>query len=134
MVQLQNNHSGFCKEMKSVKSLYVLAADAHQLFGQGMVDVENLDSTIEGLPTYKICTKADPDMFLTEFLTKIHSNQLFSCKNTYSQRFDIRLQQCLRTHALDSERSQAHFITPTIFPAFSFPMLLVCVFMCECFI
>lgn len=102
MIQMQSaNQTGFCEEIKTVKSLYVLAADSHQLFGQGMTDVDLEDPTITDLPTYKVCTKANTDVFLTEYLTKIHSNKLYSCKKALAQRHDTKLQRCLQRHGLD---------------------------------
>ena len=102
MVQLQSeNQTGFCEEIKTAQSLYILAAGSYQLFGQGMTDIQKQDPSIKGLPNYKICTKANSDTFLNEFLTKINSNKLYSCQKRYSQRHDIRLQGCLRRNGLD---------------------------------
>lgn len=101
MVQMQStDKKGFCTETKMVKSLYILAADAFQLFGQGMIDVNLQNRQVHGLTDYEICTKADSDLFITEILTKIHSNELYACQKSYSQRFDIRLQKCLMQNGL----------------------------------
>ncbi|CAF0732975.1 unnamed protein product [Adineta steineri] len=101
MVQIQNNVSnGFCTQMEQVKSLYILSADADQLFGQGINDSGQNGAHIKGLSNYKICTETNSDVFLSEFLSKIQSNQLYSCKKSYENRFDIKLQRCLRNHGL----------------------------------
>jgi hypothetical protein len=101
MVQLQNNISnGFCTNIQKVQSLYILSADADQLFGQGMDNFAQNQTQIEGLSDYKICTATNLNVFLSEFLTKIHSTQLYSCQKSYDNRFDIKLQQCLRTYGL----------------------------------
>ena len=101
MIQMQSaGKRGFCTETKTVKSLYILAADAFQLFGQGMIDVDLQKRQVQGLTDYEICTKADSDIFITEILTKINSNELYACQKPYSERFDIRLQKCLMQHGL----------------------------------
>lgn len=101
MVQMQSvNKRGFCTETKTVKSLYIVAADAFQLFGHGMIDIELQNRQVKGLTDYEICTTADSDIFITEFLTKIHANKLPACQKPYSHRFDIRLQKCLIQHGL----------------------------------
>ncbi|CAF1561317.1 unnamed protein product, partial [Adineta steineri] len=91
---------GFCTQMEQVKSLYILSADADQLFGQGINDSGQNGAHIKGLSNYKICTETNSDVFLSEFLSKIQSNQLYSCKKSYENRFDIKLQRCLRNHGL----------------------------------
>lgn len=96
MVQMQTNNSqGFCLRTEQVKSLYIMSADSHQFYGQGMIDVERYLSNISGLVNYTICTEANSDIFLSEFLNKISSDKLYSCKRQYHQRFDIKLQQCM---------------------------------------
>ncbi|CAF1336158.1 unnamed protein product [Adineta steineri] len=99
MVQMQNNNTnGFCTTFQNVQSLYILSADSDQLFGQGLIDFQNTLPNTEGLSNYTICTQANEDTFLTEFLTKISSNNLYSCEATYKNRFDIKLQLCLATY------------------------------------
>ncbi|CAF1276630.1 unnamed protein product [Rotaria sordida] len=50
MVQMQTNNSqGFCLETQTVKSLYILSADSHQFYGQGMIDVETYLPNASGL-------------------------------------------------------------------------------------
>ncbi|CAF1409401.1 unnamed protein product [Adineta steineri] len=94
MVQIQTNNSqGFCRQTKNVQSLYIMSADAHQFYGQGVIDTDMLLPNASGLVNYTICTQADSSIFLAEFLTKINSEKLYSCQHQYSQRFDIRLQQ-----------------------------------------
>ena len=101
MVQLQNNiTNGFCTTLTKVQSLYVLSADADQLFGQGLTDFEKAQPNIKGLSNYTICTQTDSDVFLTEFLTKISSSKLYSCETIYENRFDLKLQSCLRMYGL----------------------------------
>lgn len=96
MVQLQTNNSqGFCRQTQKVKSLYILSADSHQFFAHGMIDLETRFPNIDGLVNYTICTEANSDIFLSEFLTKINSGQLYSCARQYSERFGIRLQRCM---------------------------------------
>ncbi len=96
MVQLQNNiTNGFCTTLQDVESLYILSADADQLFGQGLIDFQNTRPNTQGLSNYTICTQTNPDVFLTEFLTKLSSNNLYACEKTYGNRFDIKLQSCL---------------------------------------
>lgn len=102
MVQMQSDlRQGFCKEIKKVESIYILAADSHQLFGQGMTDLNLLDSNLDDLPEYRICTKADSDLFLEEFIRKIHSDKLYSCQSTSRNRVDKRLQRCMQKYGLD---------------------------------
>ncbi|CAF1500146.1 unnamed protein product, partial [Adineta ricciae] len=102
MVQMQNNlTNGFCTRIQNVKSLYVLSANADQLYGQGISDSPRNAMKINGFSDYKICTETNSDVFLTEFLTRIHSGQLHSCKNSYNDRFDIKLQQCLKKYAFN---------------------------------
>ncbi|CAF0888605.1 unnamed protein product [Adineta ricciae] len=102
MVQMQNNlTNGFCTKIQNVKSLYILSANADQLYGQGISDSPRNAMKINGFSDYKICTETNSDVFLTEFLTRIHSGQLHSCKNSYNDRFDIKLQQCLKKYAFN---------------------------------
>ncbi|CAF4174322.1 unnamed protein product, partial [Adineta steineri] len=99
MVQMQNNNTnGFCTTLQNVQSLYILSADSDQLFGQGLIDFQNTLPNTQGLSNYTICTQANEDTFLTEFLTKISSNNLYSCETAYKNRFDIKLQSCLATY------------------------------------
>ncbi|CAM2729119.1 unnamed protein product [Rotaria socialis] len=96
MVQMQTNNSqGFCLRTQNVKSLYIMSADSHQFFGQGMINVETRLPNASGLVNYTICTEANSDIFLSEFLNKISSEKLYSCARQYSERFDIKLQQCM---------------------------------------
>ena len=76
-------------------------ADANQLFGQGLFDFEKARPNTRGLSNYTICTQTDSDKFLTEFLTKISLNKLYSCEKTYTDRFDIKLQSCLTKYGID---------------------------------
>ncbi len=102
MVQLQNNiTNGFCTTFQEVQSLYILSATSDQLFGQGLTDFEQTRPNTRGLSNYTICTQTNSDVFLTEFLTKLSSNELYSCGQAYQNRFDIKLQSCLRTYGLD---------------------------------
>ncbi len=99
MIQMQNNlTNGFCTTLQKVQSLYILSADADQLFGQGLIDFENTRPNTRGLSNYTICTQTNSDVFLTEFLTKIASNALDSCQEAYEDRFDLKLQSCLSTY------------------------------------
>ena len=96
MVQMQTNNSqGFCLRTQRVKSLYILSADSHQFYGQGMIDVETYLPNVSGLVNYTICTEANSNIFLLEFLDRISSEKLYSCERQYYQRFDIKLQQCM---------------------------------------
>ena len=102
MVQLQNNiPNGFCTTLQDVQSLYILSAEADQLFGQGLSDFEMTRPNTRGLSNYTICTQTNADTFLTEFLTKISSSNLYSCGKAYEDRFDIKLQSCLNTYGFD---------------------------------
>ncbi|CAF4267290.1 unnamed protein product, partial [Rotaria sp. Silwood2] len=94
MVQMQTNNSqGFCLRTQKVKSLYILSADSHQFYGQGMIDTGTYLPNVSGLANYTICTETNSDIFLSEFLNKISSEKLYSCQRQYYQRFDIKLQQ-----------------------------------------
>ncbi len=96
MVQVQNNATnGFCTTFQQVQSLYLLSADANQLYGEGLVNFQNMRPNTTGLSNITVCTQANSDVFLTEFLTKIASNKFYSCEKTFSNRFDIKLQSCL---------------------------------------
>ncbi|CAF4647658.1 unnamed protein product [Rotaria socialis] len=102
MVQLQNNvTNGFCTAFQNVESLYILSADADQLFGQGLTDFQNTRPNTNGLSNYTICAQTNSDTFLTEFLTKISSDKLYSCEKTYANRFDLKLQSCMSMYGLD---------------------------------
>ena len=61
------------------------------VFGQGLRDFEKLRPNTKGLTNYTICTQTEADIFLTEFLTKLSSNKLYSCEKTYENRFDLKL-------------------------------------------
>ncbi len=99
---MQNNiTNGFCTTLQNVQSLYVLSADADQLYGQGLIDFEKTQPNTKGLSNYTICTQTDSDVFLTEFLTKLSSNKLYSCEQTYEDRFDIKLQSCLSLYGFN---------------------------------
>ncbi len=96
MVQLQNNvTNGFCTTFQQVQSLYILSADADQLYGEGLINFQNTRPNTNGLSNNTICTQTDSDVFLTEFLTKISLNKFYSCEKTYANRFDLKLQPCL---------------------------------------
>lgn len=96
MIQMQtNNTQGFCRQTKTVQSLYIMSADSHQFYGQGMIDTDMLLPNSNGVVNYTLCTEANSDNFLTEFLTRISSEKLYSCQRQYNQRFDIRLQHCM---------------------------------------
>lgn len=111
MVQMQTNNSqGFCRHTQKVKSLYVLSADAHQFFGQGMIDVETYLPNVTGLVNYTICTDVNSDIFMSEFLNKISSDKLYSCEPQYNQRFDIKLQQCMLKFDIAGQKSLATII------------------------
>jgi hypothetical protein len=102
MIQLQNNITdGFCTTLQQVQSLYILSADADQLFGEGLFDFEKTRPNTRGLSNYTVCTQADSDRFLTEFLRKISLNKRYSCEKTYANRFDIKLQPCLTMYGFD---------------------------------
>ncbi|CAM4873069.1 unnamed protein product [Rotaria socialis] len=102
MVQLQNNvTNGFCTAFQNVESLYILSADADQLFGQGLTDFQNTRPNTNGLSNYTICAQTNSDTFLTEFLTKISSDKFYSCEKTYANRFDLKLQSCMSMYGLD---------------------------------
>ncbi|CAF0934841.1 unnamed protein product [Adineta steineri] len=99
MVQMQNNNTnGFCTTFENVESLYIISADSDQFFAQGLIDFQKTRPNTQGLSNYTICKEANADTFLTEFLTKISSNNLYSCETTYRNRFDIKLQSCLATY------------------------------------
>lgn len=99
MVQMQNNiTNGFCTKLQNVQSLYILSASGDQLFGQGLIDFQTSRPYTKGLSNYTICTETNSDLFLTEFLTKIASNKLSSCQETYENRYDLKLQSCLNTY------------------------------------
>lgn len=102
MVQLQNSiTNGFCTTLQKVQSLYILSASANQLFGQGLSDFEKLRPNTRGLSNYTICTQTDSNVFITEFLTKLSLNKLYSCEKTYEQRFDLKLQSCFNIYGYD---------------------------------
>ena len=99
MIQVQNNiANGFCTTLQKVQSLHILSASADQLFGQDLIDVEKSRPTTKGLSNYTICTQTDSNRFLTELLTKVASNKLYSCQKPYENRFDLKLQTCLSTY------------------------------------
>ncbi|CAF2795995.1 unnamed protein product [Rotaria sp. Silwood2] len=132
MVQTQtNNTQGFCLRTQKVKSLYILSADSHQFYGQGMIDVETYLPNVSGLVDYTICTEANSDIFLSEFLNKISSEKLYSCERQYNQRFDIKLQQCmLKFEDAGQQTNMAktnHFLNPIflLIYFFIFCMLLI---------
>ncbi|CAF3958599.1 unnamed protein product [Adineta steineri] len=125
MVQMQTNNSqGFCRQTKNVQSLYIMSADAHQFYGQGVIDTDMLLPNASGLVNYTICTQADSSIFLAEFLTKINSEKLYSCQHQYSQRFDIRLQQCMLKYDSAVQPTNMaktdHFLTPFFLSVYLF--------------
>ncbi|CAF4115325.1 unnamed protein product, partial [Adineta steineri] len=125
MVQMQTNNSqGFCRQTKNVQSLYIMSADAHQFYGQGVIDTDMLLPNASGLVNYTICTQADSSIFLAEFLTKINSEKLHSCQHQYSQRFDIRLQQCMLKYDSAVQPTNMaktnHFLTPFFLSVYLF--------------
>ncbi|CAF3971968.1 unnamed protein product [Adineta steineri] len=125
MVQMQTNNSqGFCRQTKNVQSLYIMSADAHQFYGQGVIDTDMLLPNASGLVNYTICTQADSSIFLAEFLTKINSEKLYSCQHQYSQRFDIRLQQCMLKYDNAVQPTNMaktnHFLTPFFLSVYLF--------------
>jgi hypothetical protein len=102
MVQLQNNiTNGFCTTLQNVQSLYILSADADQLYGEGLINFQQARPNTNGLSNYTICTQTNSDTFLTEFLTKISAKEYSACEQTYQNRFDIKLQSCLNKYGLD---------------------------------
>jgi hypothetical protein len=130
MVQMQTNNSqGFCTEIQKVKSLYILSADSHQLYGQGMIDVEGKVQFPDVLVNYSICTQANSEIFLAEFLTKINSEKLYSCARQYNQRFDIKLQRCMLTFEDYSKQTNMaktnHFPTFVFLSVYCFYLLLI---------
>jgi hypothetical protein len=124
MVQMQTNNSqGFCRQTQNVQSLYIMSADSHQFYGQGIIG-----ANATGLVNYTICTNASSDIFLAEFLTKIGSEKLYSCQRQYSQRFDIKLQQCMLTSEDAVQPTNMaktnYFLTPIFLSIYLFCMLL----------
>ncbi len=102
MIQVQNNIAdGFCTTFQKVQALYIISANADQLFGQGVTGFSTTQPNTNGLSNYTICTQTNSTVFLTEFLTKLASNQLYGCQSSYANRFDIKLQSCLSMYGYD---------------------------------
>jgi hypothetical protein len=125
MVQMQTNNSqGFCLRTEKVKSLYILSADSHQFYGQGMIDVETYLPNITGLANYTICMEANSDIFLSEFLNKINSEKFYSCERQYNQRFDIKLQRCMLEFENAGQQTNMARTSHILSPSF------LCIFFC----
>ncbi|CAF2156475.1 unnamed protein product [Rotaria magnacalcarata] len=129
MVQMQTNNSqGFCLRTQKVKSHYILSADSHQFYGQGIIDVETFLPNAHGLVNYTICTEANSDIFLAEFLNKISSEKLYSCERQYNHRFDIKLQQCMLK--FENAEQQPNVAKQTSFPKAYVSFDLLIFFVC----